>query len=53
MRYLIDVPGPFASKPCWQLFLAEMLALPQDDPQVRDAISQAREALKALEGDPV
>jgi hypothetical protein len=42
---LIDPPRLFASTTQWQEFLERMLQLPQDEPQVQEAIREAREAL--------
>jgi hypothetical protein len=46
---LIDPPGPFAPATEWQRFLERMLQLPQDEPQVEEAIREAREALARAE----
>lgn len=46
MKYLIDTPSPFASTTRWQEFLDEMRKLPQDDPQVSEAIEVAEKALR-------
>jgi hypothetical protein len=40
-RYMIDTPSPFASLEAWEVFLAEIRDLPQDDEGVRDAIEEA------------
>jgi hypothetical protein len=41
----IDPPGRFRPRKEWQDFLAQMKALPQDDPQVRAAMREAEEVL--------
>jgi hypothetical protein len=46
---LIDPPRPFAPATEWRQFLERMLRLPQDEPQVQEAIREAREALARAE----
>lgn len=47
MKYLIDVPAPFALLKEWQEFLTEMKKLDQNDPDVIDAIRTAEAAIVA------
>ncbi len=48
--YMIDIPSPFATAEQWREFLAEMRTLPQDDPNVREAVAAAEQALRELRG---
>jgi hypothetical protein len=49
---LIDPAGPFAPATEWRQFLERMLQLPQDEPQVQEAIREVREALARAEREP-
>jgi hypothetical protein len=46
MLGLIDPPSRFAPKTQWREFLDRMMRLPQDEPQVRAAVQEARKALE-------
>ncbi len=48
--YVIDTPSPFAPLPEWQLFLAGLERLPQDDEGIRFAIESARRRSAEFEG---
>jgi hypothetical protein len=48
MRWLIDPPGPFASLEEWTLYLAELRALPQDEPDRDELIAQAEATIARL-----
>jgi uncharacterized protein YbjT (DUF2867 family) len=48
MKYLIDLPDPFASKKEWQQFLTSLDKLPADDPHVRAAREAAEQVLAEL-----
>jgi hypothetical protein len=50
MVALIDPPSSFAPTKQWQDFLARMLALPQNQPQVQAAVKEAREELRLRQG---
>ena len=46
MLVLIDPPGRYSPKMQWEEFLKDMQALPQDNPQVKSAVSKAAGELK-------
>lgn len=46
-RHMIDWPSGFDPKEVWRDFLREMRTLPQDAPEVQEAIKQAEQVLAA------
>jgi hypothetical protein len=48
--YLIRRPKPWASTKEWQEFLAKMLELPQDEPNVQAAVEAAQDELDLRSG---